>query len=184
MERFLQRCVLSFLVAVLILFSFPISTIAYGEDFLTDGDWQYTLSGNRATIMGYLGSEADVTVPATVGGVPVRTFFCDLQENKTITVLRFEEGIETILDYACRNCESLSEVYLPNSLKSIGGEAFSRDPNLLVVSVPASIQEVEMRFLSDTAYSQEPSNWKNGMLFWNPVILEIHQKEVGSSAVI
>ena len=36
-----------------------------------DGEWEYSISSGTATIIGYSGTSAEVSVPAKLGGVPV-----------------------------------------------------------------------------------------------------------------
>ena len=37
----------------------------------TEGDFTYSVSGNAATVSGYSGSDVNLVIPASLGGVPV-----------------------------------------------------------------------------------------------------------------
>ena len=77
-------------------------------------EWTYTVSNNEATITKYNGSGGAVTIPDELGGAPVTT----------------------IGDYAFQNCENLTSVTIPSSVKTIGGYAFERCTKLKNVTIP------------------------------------------------
>ena len=91
------------------------------------------------TLTGYLGEAALVTVPAAIGGVPVRAlgekaFFGD----KGILRLALPEGLEAVGDQAFY-ASALVEVLLPDSLKTIGKEAFAAS-RLMALSLPPGLE--------------------------------------------
>ncbi len=188
--RSFTRC-FCFLGAALLLFcllpltdaSYPPSAAALNEDAVIDGDWKYVVKEGAAEIIDYLGKSSDVTVPAKLGGYDVKSFFCDLQTNTTLKKLSFEEGIETISDYACRNSPALSEVRLPGSLRVIGYEAFARCGGIKDVSIPDGVVAVRDRAFEDTAFYKDGSNWENGMLYCGAYLLDA-RPEPGTTAKI
>lgn len=44
-----------------------------GADAATEGDWEYSVDGNEATITGYSGSGGAVVIPSALGGNTVVT---------------------------------------------------------------------------------------------------------------
>jgi len=52
-------------------------------------------------------------------------------------------SVDTIEDGAFLGCSSLSSIILPNSLKVISYDAFSRDPMLSSIDIPASVDSIE-----------------------------------------
>lgn len=60
------------------------------------------------------------------------------------------EGITTISSYAFYNCDSLTDVVIPNSVKSIGRYAFSYCDNLVKVVLPESIISIDERAFFDS----------------------------------
>lgn len=90
-------------------------------------------------VTGYAGGSADVSIPATIGGVAVqgiadKAFFT----NPTLRRLTLAEGIATIGEQAFF-ATRLSEVVLPKTLVSIGAKAFA-GCNLLQLNLPAGLQ--------------------------------------------
>ncbi|HNX04498.1 MAG TPA: leucine-rich repeat protein, partial [Opitutales bacterium] len=69
---------------------------------LTYGDFTYTVSGTDVTITGYTGSDASVTIPATIDGNPVTAIGAS----------------------AFYNCDSLTGISIPASVTAIGASAF------------------------------------------------------------
>ena len=82
----------------------------------------------------------EITIPDSVKTIGNNSFEgCTKAE-----VINFSKTrtLETIGDYAFANCSSLTEVYLPDGLKKTGNYSFNLCSNLLLFSMPASIEEV------------------------------------------
>ncbi|MBQ7504844.1 MAG: leucine-rich repeat domain-containing protein [Ruminococcus sp.] len=110
---------ISILLALLLMLSvIAIAPISVGA--LTSGDYEYTVSGNNATITKYNGTAATVTIPSTLGG-------------KTVT------AIEQQAFQACPNATSIT---IPNSITTIAGWAFQYSPKLSSVTIPSSVTSV------------------------------------------
>lgn len=78
------------------------------EDYETEGDFRYTVSGDTASVYQYMGTDTHVTVPDTLGGYTVTE----------------------ISGYSFYN--PLTEVTLPKSIIAIGEEAFVNSDGLTV----------------------------------------------------
>ena len=65
----MKKCV-SVLLAVLLLAGF--CATAFADDTVyTEGYFYYTVEDGSITIVGYFGNETEVTIPASIAGVPV-----------------------------------------------------------------------------------------------------------------
>ncbi len=127
----------------------------------TEGDWTYTISGSDATITGYSGTDAEITVPSTLGGYTVKDIADGVfKENKTLESVVLPEAVTRVgnkLFYECENLESviisekterigyeafvrcaLSEIILPDGIQEIGDEAFWGDEALTSVNIPGN----------------------------------------------
>ena len=90
------------------------------------GDWTYTVSNNVATITKYNGSNANITLPTSLGGYSVKHVgYSSFKDNIKISSVVIPEGIETIGDYAFMNCSYLKTVKIPKSIKQIGTGSYS-----------------------------------------------------------
>ncbi len=60
-----------------------------------------------------------------------------------IDVVSFEPGITMIPGYALSECNSITEVVIPDTVTHIGKYAFRSCSNLTTVSIPASVTTIE-----------------------------------------
>ncbi len=91
----------------------------------TEGSYTYTVTDGKATIVGYAGSEMEVTIPAALGGYPVVTIGEYAFEAKAMTVVIIPDSVTTIEKAAFYWCQSLQAAAIPESVVSIGTNAFS-----------------------------------------------------------
>ena len=94
---------------------------------LVSGDYQYTLrEDGTALIIRYTGSSEDVTIPSSLGGVPVTALGPNSFESRgSLLFVEIPEGITSIGDYAFRFCNNLEVINLPDSLVEIGKNPFT-----------------------------------------------------------
>jgi hypothetical protein len=76
-------------------------------------DYTYTTSNNTITLTRYIGSGGAVTIPSTIGGLPVTNIGAS----------------------AFNNCTSLTSVTIPSSVTSIGEGAFAACTSLTAITV-------------------------------------------------
>ena len=105
----------------------------------------FTLADNgRAYIVsGYTGEDTEVTIPSKHEGKKVTAIgvnaFRDCEKITSVTV---PSTVKTIGRAAFSGCESLKEVTIPSSVTSIGEEAFKECRDLLSVTLPKSVETV------------------------------------------
>ena len=95
-----------------------------------DGNYEYSLNeDNTVTITGYRGTDKEVTIPETLGGLPVTT----------LGALSFWVN------------DSLTKVIIPEGVTVIEHEAFNADKNLKEVQLPSTLQRIDRRAFWGTA---------------------------------
>ena len=126
----------------------PIIPIVVEDDisclvFEKVGDTAYVVSG-------YTGDMENVVIPSRYEGRPVigvkDNAFSDVDTIKTVT---FREGVTYIESRAFSYC-SLESVKLPDSLRSIGSDAFSYCNNLKSINVPKNVESIDPGFIEST----------------------------------
>ena len=100
----------------------------------TEGDYTYTVENGKATIVAYAGSDADVVIPAALGGYPVEKIGEYAFEAKTMTTVIIPEGVTEIGMGAFYWCESLRAAAIPASIANIGDRAFSNCHTDLIIT--------------------------------------------------
>ena len=60
------------------------------------------------------------------------------------------EGISTIYSYSFYNCDSLTDIEIPNSVKIVGGFAFAYCENLAKVVLPESVMNIDGRAFAES----------------------------------
>ena len=88
------------------------------------------------TLRRYLGSDADVQIPAGVTDI----YFEAFTGNDAVTTITVPEGAERLRFHGCRN---LQAVTLPGTLRKLGAFAFSECPSLTSITIPTSVKEIE-----------------------------------------
>ncbi|MBR7072261.1 MAG: leucine-rich repeat domain-containing protein [Eubacterium sp.] len=144
-----------FLVVLFVICSIP-SALAYAaieDDYVFDDNDDGTLA-----VFMYSGeTDHPLVIPASYQGKAITTIvppafynseIVDVQmpvsmkkictgafDSSWITVVRFNEGLETIETRAFNNCSSLTEVSIPSTLSSLGDGAFSNCSGIVKVGV-------------------------------------------------
>jgi len=84
---------------------------------LQSGDFTYTATATEVTITRYTGNDGAITVPSSIGGLPVTSI------------------METYSFGAFTDCRSLTSVTIPNSVTRIGDWMFYRCTGLTSVTL-------------------------------------------------
>lgn len=110
----------------------------------TEGDYEYTVSSQNATITGYSGKGGAVTIPSMLGGH---------------TVVGIGVG-------AFYGCKKLTSVTIPESVKTIQSVAFYGCTALTSVTIPDSVINIEESAFYNTGYYNNRLNWENGNVLY------------------
>ncbi len=101
-------------------------------------DFKYSIENGLATIDSYLGSGGTVSIPSSIGGVPVYAIgACAFSgtggtSNQKITAVIIPSGVAKIGNMAFSSCVSLKSVTIPKSVTEIGDFAFENCPNVVI----------------------------------------------------
>lgn len=114
---------ISILVAAMVTFLFicmPSTQVMAATTGTTENGLNYTIENDKVNITGYTGVPTVVVIPDEIDGFPV-----------------------TSIGYqAFRECNSLTNVKIPDSVTIIDAEAFNRCANLTNVTIPDSVTEI------------------------------------------
>ena len=107
------------------------------------GDYTFTTSSGAITITGYIGAGGAVTIPATIGGLPVVAIGISAFYGRTgLTSVSIPSSVTSIGDGAFYGCTGLTSVSIPSSVTSIGDNAFFNCTGLTSVSIPSSVTSI------------------------------------------
>ena len=100
------------------------------------GDFCYTVSENTATIVGYVGTSSDITIPELIDGRPVTNIgeeaFYDYSWLTSVTI---PDSVTTLEWAAFWGCSGLTTMTIPASVTSIGSPAFRECSGLIDINV-------------------------------------------------
>ena len=106
------------------------------------GDFQYSISGENATLTKYTGSASYVIVPSTIDGYTVTSLSGTFSGNEEMTGVALPSTLTSIGNYAFEGCKSLAAVNLPSSVTSIGNNAFCGCSSLHGISLHEGITSI------------------------------------------
>ena len=94
----------------------------------------------NATITGYNGGFASLSIPATIDGHPVTAIGANaFKGQKYLVSVTLPKGVVSIGESAFKNCVSLKSISLPDGLSTIGTGAFYGCVSLIEVTLPDSM---------------------------------------------
>lgn len=109
-----------------------------------DSPYEWTIKEDGTLeITGYTGSEADLTVPAEIGGIPVTSIGrWAFESHGELVHVTLPEGLTAIGGYAFASCSGLTRITLPDSLRELGDCAFILCTALPEMVIPAGVETV------------------------------------------
>lgn len=93
-------------------------------DKKTDGEFEYAKVGDGAVITKCTSVSPTLTIPETVGGLPVRMIYPLAFKTCTSKEIILPEGVEELREMSFYNCSELKRIVLPQSLKIVGNNSF------------------------------------------------------------
>ncbi|MHC1708968.1 MAG: leucine-rich repeat domain-containing protein [Methanomassiliicoccales archaeon] len=135
-----------FVPSILITFILlaPLLVLVPGEvSALTDGDYEYELTGDPAVaaVTKYTGAGGAVSIPATLGGYStaiIRHDAFNYGNGVHVTSAIIPSSVHTVENYAFANCDDLVVVSIGSGVSSVGGAAFYNCYNLEAIHVHLS----------------------------------------------
>lgn len=114
---------------------------AYSNEFT------YTVDSGIATITGVVGSPTVLVIPSYLNSFPVKAIAENAFKNKTtIKTVIICNGIETIEGF--ENCNSMTDVQIPKSAKTIGARCFAKC-GLTRVTIPNGVTDIGSKTFYD-----------------------------------
>ncbi len=123
---------------------FGTSLTVSAANTITEGDYEYQINGQgTVTIVKYLGSNLDVTIPSKIADTVVEEIGNNAFRESKITSVKFPSTLKKIGDAAFYRCYYLKNVTFPSGLYSIGQSAFEECYNMTKVVLPDTVTELK-----------------------------------------
>lgn len=101
-------------------------------------DFKFTPDNTAVIVTRYNGTAADVTIPSRYKGKPVTMIDHAAFFNSVVTSVTIPDSVTSIGDDAFVNCPQLTNISIPNSVTFIGFSAFAHCTSLMTVTYPGS----------------------------------------------
>ena len=120
--------------------SFTFAAPAVAAPVSAETDFTTSITSGAVTITGYIGTSPIVSIPSTIGGLPVTAIGQRAFLNKSdVTSVMIPEGVTDIGYSAFSKCTALNSVSLPSSLSTIDIAAFGSCTSLTNIMLPANL---------------------------------------------
>lgn len=126
------------------------------------GDFEYFISDGEARIVAYHGSDTAVTIPSTLGGCPVRRIENYAFTHSSLESVTIPNTVRSIGLEAFVNSAALRSVTIPEGVTSIGDKAFAGCVSLQSIALPDSLTDIGTAMF-DTCTSLESAVLPTGM---------------------
>ena len=103
---------------------------------------------NTAVIVRYNGTAADVTIPSRYKGKPVTMIDHAAFFNSVVTSVTIPDSVTSIGDNAFGFCSQLTNISIPNSVTYIGFSAFAHCTSLKSITLPSSLSSISEALFS------------------------------------
>lgn len=141
--------VLTLMSVALMLLSATAATIGLSTSTAsaatTNDGFVYTFVGTTSVkITGYEGPGGEVVIPSHIEGLPVVEIADSaFQNQKTITSVFIPDSVTTMGDGAFRGCTALSYVRMSETVETIGSFTFFDDHALTSITIPSRVDIIE-----------------------------------------
>lgn len=135
---------------------------------LTDDNWLYKVNNNQYTLIAYCGDQDTVTLPTNINGNKYTMSFVS-----GVKKLIIPGDITRIEGNSFQSCSTLESVFISDGVTEIGYRAFANCKNLAEIIIPDSVARIGEDAFKDTAYGNDESNWKDGVLYCGNIVIDI-----------
>ncbi len=159
----MKKRILSFVIILVMAIGFlPTISVANAATY---GDFTYEISNGEVTITEYVGDDTEVEIPSTIEGYPVTSIGYGAFYENGLTSITIPDSVTSIGEEAFYGCESLTSVTIPDSVTSIGYSAFEGCSNLESITIPDSVTSIGWGAFYGTAYYNDEQNWQEEVLY-------------------
>ena len=144
-----------------------------------EGDYIFGKPNNVNTLVGYLGSETELTLPADYKGENYAIGANVFNGNKTITSVEIPNSVTSIGYSAFEGCTGLTSITIPNSVTSIGNSAFYNCSGLTSIVVDGNNTKYDSRENCNAIIETETNSL---ILGCNNTVIPNSVTSIGSSA--
>ena len=95
-----------------------------------------------AKVIGYTGTKKNILIASEYNGLPVKSIYIDAFKNKTITSVAIPDSVTSIGGNAFVYCSKIKSVTIPDSVTSIGDGAFYSCHRLASINIPDSVTSI------------------------------------------
>jgi len=130
------------IIVIVALIGFSMAACEDSTDDGSNNDYDYTESNGKITITKYKGTGGNVTVPSNIDGKPVASIGNQAFSDSGITSITIPDSVTSIGDEAFFQCRNLSSVTIGNGIKSIGDYAFYLCTSLTNITMQGSVTSI------------------------------------------
>lgn len=118
-------------------------------------DYQYTVTEEGITLLRYIGTQKDISIPQTIDGLDVTVIGNDcFAMNENIVSVELSNRLTTVQRFAFYRCTKLSKLVIKNGLRYIEGSAFAYCTALTSIVFPKTVVRIgECAFANCTELS-------------------------------
>ncbi len=120
-----------------------------------------------------------VIIPDSVTNIGSSAF----EDCDALRSVNIPDSVVSIWIAAFESCDSLQSVTIPDSVTSVGYDAFSECTSLRSVNIPDSVTSMGHDAFYNTAYYNDISNWKNGVLYIDNYLIEAKETVSGACSI-
>lgn len=111
-------------------------------------DFKFTPDNTAVIVTRYNGTAADVTIPSRYKGKPVTMIDHAAFFNSVVTSVTIPDSVTSIGDNAFGFCSQLTNISIPNSVTYIGFSAFAHCTSLKSITLPSSLSSISEALFS------------------------------------
>ena len=112
-------------------------------------DFEYSVDGDSVTVTEYTGEGGDVFIPSEIDGKKVTAIGEFAFESSDLTSVTIPDTVTSIGWEAFRYCRSLKSVTLPDSVTDFGWETFKGCSSLKSITLPVSVKTISTEMFMD-----------------------------------